>query len=115
MYPVAERTRAAPQQPRNPQPMYEKLEEIEHRYDELQSKIGDPSVATDVAAYRDAMKAIAEIEDVVAKYRQLKDIRKRLRDAREMLHSDDDMKELAELEIAELEPKEPLVARQIQV
>ncbi len=95
--------------------MYEKLDEIEKRYDELQSKIGEPSIATDVAAYRDAMKAIAEIEDVVAKYRELKDIRKRLRDAREMLHSDDDMKELAELEIAELEPKEPLLAREIQV
>jgi peptide chain release factor 1 len=95
--------------------MYEKLDEIEKRYDELQSKIGDPSVATDVAAYRDAMKAIAEIEDVVAKYRELKDIRRRLRDAREMLRSDDDMKELAELEIAELEPKEPALEREIQV
>ncbi len=94
--------------------MYEKLDEIEQRYDELQAKIGDPSVATDVAAYRDAMKAIAEIEDVVAKYRELKDIRKRLRDAREMLHSDD-MRELAEMEIAELEPKEPLLEREIQV
>jgi peptide chain release factor 1 len=95
--------------------MYEKLDEIEKRYDELQSKIGDPSIATDVAAYRDAMKAIAEIEDVVAKYRELKDIRKRLRDAREMLRSDDDMKELAELEIAELDPKEPALEREIQV
>ncbi len=95
--------------------MYEKLDEIEQRYDELQAKIGDPSVATDVAAYRDAMKAIAEIEDVVAKYRELKDIRKRLRDAREMLRSDDDMRELAEMEIAELEPKEPLLEREIQV
>ena len=95
--------------------MYEKLDEIEQRYDELQAKIGDPSVATDVAAYREAMKAIAEIEDVVAKYRELKDIRKRLRDAREMLHSDDDMRELAQMEIAELEPKEPLLEREIQV
>src|SRR5713226_2136714 len=95
--------------------MYEKLDEIEQRYDELQAKIGDPSVATDVAAYRDAMKAIAEIEDVVAKYRELKDIRKRLADAREMLKSDDDMHELAEMEIAELEPKAPLLEREIQV
>jgi peptide chain release factor 1 len=95
--------------------MYEKLDEIEKRYDELQSKIGDPSIATDVAAFREAMKAIAEIEDVVAKYRELKDIRKRLSDARGMLRSDDDMKELAELEIAELEPKEPLLEREIQV
>jgi peptide chain release factor 1 len=95
--------------------MYEKLEEIERRYEELQRKIADPSVVTDVAAYRDAMKAIAEIGEVVAKYRELKDVRKRLADARDMLRSDDDMRELAELEVAELEPKEPLLEREIQV
>src|SRR5439155_20092065 len=88
-------------------PMYDKLDEIEKRYDELQRKIADPSVVTDVSAYRDAMKAIAEIQEVVAKYRELRDIRKRLADARELLKSDDDMRELAELEIAELEPKAP--------
>jgi peptide chain release factor 1 len=95
--------------------MYEKLEEIERRYEELQRKIADPSVVTDVAAYRDAMKAIAEISDVVSKYRELKDVRKRLADARDMLRSDDDMRELAELEIAELEPKGPQLEREIQV
>jgi len=95
--------------------MYEKLEEIERRYDELQRKIADPTVATDVKAFREAMKSIAEIDDVVAKYRELKDVKKRLADAREMLRSDDDMRELAELEIAELEPKEPALEREIQV
>src|SRR5258706_10202264 len=95
--------------------MYEKLAEIEKRYDELQRKIADPSVVTDVAAYRGAMKAIAEIGDVVAKYRELRDLRKRLADARELLKSDDDMRELAELELAELEPREPQLERDIQV
>jgi peptide chain release factor 1 len=95
--------------------MYEKLEEIERRYEELQRKIADPSVVTDVAGYRDAMKAIAEIGDVVSKFRELKDVRKRLADARDMLRSDDDMRELAQLEIAELEPKEPQLEREIQV
>src|SRR5882672_5704453 len=95
--------------------MFEKLDEIEKRYDQLQRKIGDPSVATDVAAFRDAMKAIAEIQEVVAKYRELKELRKRLADARELLKSDDDMRELAEMEIAELEPKAPALEREIQV
>ena len=95
--------------------MYEKLEEIEKRYDELQRKIADPAVATDVAQFRDAMKAIAEIEDVVAKHRELKNVRKRLADAREMLRSDDEMRELAELELAELEPKEPRLEQEIRL
>jgi len=95
--------------------MYEKLNEIEKRYDELQQKIGDPSVATDVAAFRDAMKAIAEIEDVVAKFRELREIRKRIADAREMLKSDDEMRELAELELADLVPKEPPLEAELKV
>jgi len=95
--------------------MYDKLIEIEKRYEELQRKIADPSVATDVSAFRDAMKAIAEIEDVVAKYREVRDVQKRLADAREMLKNDDEMRELAELELAELEPKEPQLETDLKV
>jgi peptide chain release factor 1 len=96
--------------------MYEeKLTDIEKRYDELQRKIADPSVVTDVAAYRNTMKAISEIGEVVAKYRQLKDVRKRLADARQMLAADDEMRELAQMEIADLEPQEPALEKEIQV
>ncbi|HKO54844.1 MAG TPA: PCRF domain-containing protein, partial [Thermoanaerobaculia bacterium] len=98
--------------------MYEKLDEIEKRYDELQRKIGDPSVATDVAVFRDAMKAIAEIEEVTAKYRELRQVKKSLADTREMLNTlkgDDDLRELAELELADLEAKEPVLESEIRV
>jgi peptide chain release factor 1 len=95
--------------------MYEKLQEIEQRYEELQQKMGDPSIVTDVAAYRETMKSIAEIGQVVSKFRELQDIRKRLTDAREMLRADDDMRELAELEVAELEPRVPELEHELQV
>jgi peptide chain release factor 1 len=95
--------------------MYEKLNEIEKRYDELQHKIGDPSVVTDVKLYRDTMKAIAEIEEVVMKFRQLRDVKKRIADARDMLRSDDEMRELAELELAELAPQEPTLEAELKV
>jgi len=95
--------------------MYDKLDEIEKRYEELQRKIQDPSVVTDVSAYRTTMKSIAEISDVVSKYRQLRDVQKRLVDARDMLRSDDEMRELAQMELAELEPKEPLLEAELKV
>ena len=94
--------------------MHEKLDDIEKRYDELQRKSSDPSVVTDVKAYRDTMKAIAEISEIVAKYRELKGVQKRLADAREMLKSDDDMRELALMEIAGLEPAEPRLESEIR-
>jgi peptide chain release factor 1 len=95
--------------------MFDKLSEIEKRYDELQAKIAQPDVINDLAGYRESMKAISDIQEVVAKYRELKDVRKRLTEAREMLRSDDDMRELAEMEIAELEPKSGELEREIQI
>src|SRR5690242_8295389 len=95
--------------------MYSKLNDIEKRYEELQRKIADPSIVTDVKAYREAMKAISEIEEVVAKFRQLRDVQKRLADAREMLRSDDEMRELAEMEVAELEPQESQLDAELQI
>jgi peptide chain release factor 1 len=96
-------------------PMYSKLDEIETRYEELQRKIADPSVVTDVSAYRQTMKAISEIQEVVAKYRQLREVRKRIADAREMLRSDDEMRELADMELADLEPAEPRLEAELKV
>ncbi|MDP9194219.1 MAG: peptide chain release factor 1 [Acidobacteriota bacterium] len=95
--------------------MYDKLNEIEKRYEELQRKIENPAIVTDVSAFRETMKAIAEIEEVVSKFRELRDIRKRITEAREMLRADDDMRELAAMELAELEPKEPPLEAELQV
>jgi peptide chain release factor 1 len=95
--------------------MYDKLNEIEKRYEELRRKIENPTIVNDVAAYRDTMKAIAEIEEVVSKFRELRDIRKRIAEAREMVHADDDMRELAEMELSELEPREPTLESELKV
>src|SRR5436305_6188894 len=95
--------------------MFSKLEDIEQRYNELQRKSSEPDVVTDVKAYRDTMKAISEISEVVAKYRELKQVQKRIADAKEMLRSDDEMRELAELELAELEPQAPALEQEIQL
>lgn len=98
--------------------MNEKLEQLEKRYDELQQKIADPAVVTDIALYRDTMKAISEIQEVVAKYRQLRQVQKRLAETREMLNSlksDDELRELAELELADLEPQEPVLENELRI
>ncbi|HYC59777.1 MAG TPA: peptide chain release factor 1 [Thermoanaerobaculia bacterium] len=95
--------------------MYEKLNDIEKRYEELQRKIENPSIVTDVSAYRETMKSISEIEEVVSKFRQLRDIRKRIAEAREMLQADDEMRELAQMELVELEPQEPVLESELKV
>ena len=97
---------------------YEKLQEIERRYDELQQKIGDPELVADVKRFRDTMKSISEIEEVVQKFREFKTIQQRLRETKQMLNdlpSGDELRELAELELAELEEKAPQLEKEMQI
>jgi peptide chain release factor 1 len=99
--------------------MDEKLEEIERRYDELQRKTADPGVATDVAVFREAMKSIAEIADVVSKYRELKAVRKGVAETREMLAgltaAEGELREMGELELAELEGRQPALENELRI
>jgi len=98
--------------------MDDKLDHLEHRYDELQKKIADPAVINDHVAYRDTMKSISEISDIVMKYRQLRQIRKSIADTRGMLATlkgEDELRELAELELRDLEARQPGVENDLRV
>jgi peptide chain release factor 1 len=91
----------------------EKLEQLDQRYNELQAKVADPNIVSNLNVYRDTMKAISEIEEVVVKYRELKQVQKGIADAREMLKGE--LRELAEIELAELEARLPVLENEIRV
>ncbi len=98
--------------------MHDKLNEIELRYEELQQKISDPNVVSDLAGYRETMKSISDIEEVVSKFRELKQVQKRLAETREMLtslKSEDEMRELVEMELVELHQAEPKLEAEMKV
>ncbi len=77
--------------------MFEKLEEVEKRYDELTAKISDPEVIANNNEWKKLVKEHSSMEDVVQKYREYKETLKNMNDAKEML-DDKEMKELAEEE-----------------
>jgi len=85
--------------------MLEKLEQIEKNYEELTAQLSSPDVMSDMAAYTKAMKQHRSLGEVVEKYRDVKRMQEELSGAKEILEISDDaeMRELAELEIAELE------------
>ena len=93
--------------------MNEKLEQLEKRYQELQTKVSDPNITSDLAVYRDTMKALSEVEEVVGKYRELKQVRKGITDSREMLKGE--LRELAEIELADLEAKAPVLEQELRI
>ena len=77
--------------------MFEKLELVEKRYDELNSQISDPEIIANTNEWRKLVKEHSSMEDVVQKYREYKEILNNMNEAKEML-DDPEMKELAEEE-----------------
>ncbi len=77
--------------------MFEKLESVEKRYEELTTKISDPAVIADNNEWRKLVKEHSSIEDVVNKYREYKQTVNNMKEAEEMMN-DSELKELAEEE-----------------
>src|ERR1700691_4168222 len=87
--------------------MIDRLQQMEQRYDELSTQLGLPEVITDHEKYQKAGRALREIEPAVMKFRELKQVRQGLAEARAMLaETDAEMHAMAEEEIASLEPRE---------
>jgi len=87
--------------------MWERLEQIEKRYRELDRQIATPEVAIDLKRLQALAQEKAGIEGLVTKYRQYKATAKQLEDTKAMLTSglDEDMSALAKQEIESLETK----------
>ncbi|MCI8443825.1 MAG: peptide chain release factor 1 [Clostridia bacterium] len=77
--------------------MFEKLEAVEKRYDELTKMIADPEVISNNAEWQKLMKEHASIEEIVLKFREYKKVKQAMEEAEELMQ-DPDMKELAEEE-----------------
>lgn len=91
--------------------MFERLQELEDRYQQLNELLSDPDVVNDVEKLRKYSKEQADLEDVVQAYRKYKNIISERNDAKSMLEDeqDEEMLEMAKEEINELnEQKEKL-------
>jgi len=94
--------------------MIHKLEDVEKRYEELNSKISDPEVISDQQTWQKLMKEHAGLVDIVAKFREYKKAKQDLEQAKEMLN-DKDLKELAEMEMLELKDKLPKIEEELKI
>ena len=94
--------------------MFQKLEDVEKKYEELTTKISDPEIISNQNEWKNYMKEHAEIEPIVLKYREYKQVKKQYEDAKEML-SDPDLKELAEIEMLENKEKLPIIEEELKV
>ena len=94
--------------------MFDKLETVEKRYEELNGLISDPEVISRQNEWKKLMKEHSDIEDIVLKYREYKTVEKNLEEAKEML-DDPEMKELAEVEMLEAKEKLPKLEEELKI
>jgi peptide chain release factor 1 len=96
--------------------MIDRLEQMEQRYNDLQAQFSLPEVINDHEQYTKVAKSLREIETPVMKYRELKQVRQGLADARAMLtESDPDIRAMADEEIATLSPRQAELEEEIKV
>lgn len=98
--------------------MFDRLEVFEKRYKELNNRIYEPDIVNNPKLYQETMKEISSIEAVVKKYIEYKEAKKAIDDALSILSdssSDDDIKELASLELEENKEKIPSIEEELKI
>ncbi|MDD6043037.1 MAG: peptide chain release factor 1 [Eubacteriaceae bacterium] len=85
--------------------MFDKLDFIVEKYEEMSLKVSDPEVINNQPVWQKYIKDMGEMEPIVKKYEEYKAAKEGLRDAKEILETetDEEMRDLAKMEISELE------------
>ena len=97
--------------------MFERLDQIEARYEELTQALASPDITNDSAKYQKTAKAHSEIAPIVEKYREYKDLTRGIADSKAMLadETDAEMRAYAEEELAKLEARVGGVEEELKV
>ena len=95
----------------------EKLDQLDARYQEMTHELSSPAVISDSARFQKLAKQHAELEEIVAKHREYKQIEKDLSGARQMvLESEDaEMRHLAQEEEKQLATRKEQVERELKL
>lgn len=94
--------------------MFDRLQAVEDRYERLNELLSDPEIVNDPKKLREYSKEQSDIQETVMAYREYKEVKEQLSDAKAMLEDklDADMREMVKEEISELEERlEELQAR----
>jgi len=94
--------------------LFERLDQVEARYEQMNRELAQPEVLADSARYQKLAKAHADTRQLVEKYRQWKELEKGIVGARALLE-DPEMKQMAKDELAALEAKKEEVERELKL
>lgn len=83
--------------------MFDKLEDLLQRYEEIQAELSNPEVVNDQARFRKLMKEQNDLEALMNEYKRYKKTKQDIEDSLTLIaeESDEEMRELARAELAE--------------
>ncbi len=83
--------------------MFDRLEEIEKKYNDLSGKVNDPEVIADQNQWRVFMKEYSDLTPIVEAYKEYKSVKNAIEESKEMLNEnlEDDFKQLVKDELKE--------------
>lgn len=97
--------------------MFEKLEDVQIRLEEIVQMLGDPATAGDAGKMQKLLKEQAELQPVAETYQKWKENRQTIAESTEMLEEEEDpeMRELLKEELREAKDREPELEKQLQI
>jgi len=96
--------------------MFQKLEDVEKRYEELTVQISDPEVIARTSEWQKLMKEHADMTPIVEKYREYKKVKANYDEACEMMNEEDkEIKDLAEMEMLAAKEKMPVLEEELKM
>ncbi len=97
--------------------MFQKLDSLEERYEELGNLIGDPEVMAELSRWQQYVKSHSELTGVVETYREYKRVTREIKEAKTLLNeeSDGEMRELAQTELDELMQRKADLEQRLKV
>lgn len=97
--------------------MFEKLAEVEEKYISLEERLADPDIVKNQEEFLQVARTHASLAELVAKWREYKQVKQQLVDTEQMLneHLDNELRELAQLELDELKEKIPELEQELKI
>src|SRR4051794_37065142 len=85
--------------------MFDRLQAVEDRYNNLNELLSDPSVVNDLNKLREYSKEQSDLQGTVEAYREYKEVKSQYKDSKQMLEEklDADMRDMVKEEVSELE------------
>ena len=97
--------------------MFERLEQLESKYEELTRALASPDIVADSARYQKTAKAHSELVPVIEKFREFKDLKRGIAESKALVNEEKDaeMRAYAQEELSKLEARLAAVEEDLKV